>query len=140
VNPQPGVESFPAEIIHGEHDLKQFTVPVAACIISRTDVFGHQGCGLDCSSWRRRGRMGDAVLGAVGRGKKNGGALDGICAARIRLGYRFVLVDLWRRDRIQRTRCDRALLNADHRSCGEWPGSNLAYPFKSLDRNRRFQI
>jgi hypothetical protein len=40
MDPQPGVESFPAEIIHGEYDLKQFTVPVAACIISWTDVFG----------------------------------------------------------------------------------------------------
>jgi hypothetical protein len=73
-------------------------------------------------------------------GKKNGGALDGICAARIRLGYRFVSVNLWRRDRIQRTRCVCALLNGDCRSCGEWPGSNLVYPFKSLDRNRGFQI
>jgi hypothetical protein len=39
----------------------------------------------------------------IGCGKKNGGALDGICAARIRLGYRLVPVVVWHRDRIQRT-------------------------------------
>jgi hypothetical protein len=38
--PHLGIESFPTEIIRGKHDPKQFTVPIATCIISRTGVFG----------------------------------------------------------------------------------------------------
>jgi hypothetical protein len=42
VDPQLGIESFPTEIIRGEHDPKQFTVLVAACIVSRTGIFSNE--------------------------------------------------------------------------------------------------